>query len=758
MNQEKTHGITWHDISSEVDKGDILKQVVFAIEQGETSLSLNAKCFESGLLAFVELVEELSNGGGRPIRQNLDDLSYFGKYKRPKQAAVINWSRSAEEISALVKALDFGHYMNPLGLPKIKVGDQYFIVRELTVTDIPSTESPGVITSINEELIRVATGTNEVEFTKGSSIDGVPLSIAGLMSKYSLKSGFRFDGLSDEAAEKIAKLNAAVAKKEVYWVKRLSSLEFVELHYAQKNITLEKAPDFKIEPIHFAKEVLSFFMKLDSEPQISLAAAFAIFVGRHCSKNDFNIGFSHAALMEDIGRHGNLFSEYVPLSVKFDPETSFTNALADLSGAIEKAAEEKTYASDVWGRYPELDQHTGKSGQPISPINIVFSENTKEYKAQPGSIITLVVSSDLRSCRIIFDSMAITEENTKLFKAQFISFVEEAAANSEQDVAGISILSPDERSKLFEKWNNTKVDFPAAKCVHQLFEEQAAKTPDAVAVVYKGKSFSYRELNERCNQMAHRLQKEGFEIETLVGVCLHHSLDMLVAVMGTLKAGAAYVPLDPSFPKDRISYMIENSECSVILTDKNLKDELGPVNAKIITVDTEWNNISKEKSTNPDCRVASDNLSYVIFTSGSTGKPKGVMVEHRNVVNFFTGLDGCGAHDPGSTWLAVTTLSFDISVLELLWTIARGFKVVIYTGVEGKGVSEGEDNGSDETEYHAHSIPELIKQHKVTHFQCTPSMASMLMLDEEVKGAFGRLKKLIARLSPLRSLSNCRKS
>jgi non-ribosomal peptide synthetase component F/thioesterase domain-containing protein/acyl carrier protein len=370
--------------------------------------------------------------------------------------------------------------------------------------------------------------------------------------------------------------------------------------------------------------------------------------------------------------------------------------------------------------------------------------------------------------------MAITEDNIKLFKAQFISFIEEAAANSDQDVAGISILSPDERNRLFEEWNNTKVDFPAAKCVHQLFEEQAAKTPDAAAVVYKGKSLTYREFNERCNQMAHRLQKEGVEVETLVGVCLHRSLDMLVAVMGALKAGGAYVPLDPSFPKDRISYMVENSECSVILTDKDLKDGLGPVNANVITVDTEWNDISKEKSTNPDCRVASDNLSYVIYTSGSTGKPKGVMIEHRNVVNFFTGMDGCGAHDPGSTWLAVTSLSFDISVLELLWTMARGFRVVIYTGVEGNEVSEGEGNrGADkpidisanadpvpdslkkpkdlqeasnrgeETKYHTHSIPELIKQHKVTHFQCTPSMASMLMLDEEAKDAFGRLKKLL---------------
>jgi non-ribosomal peptide synthetase component F/thioesterase domain-containing protein/methionyl-tRNA formyltransferase/acyl carrier protein len=774
MNQEKTHGITWHEISSEVDQGDILKQELFEIEKRETSLSLNAKCYENGLVSFVELVEELSNGDSRPFQQNLDDRSYYGKYKRPAQAAIINWSHSAEKILALVDALDFGRYTNALGLPKIKVGNEYFIVRNLIVTDIPSAEPPGVITSINDEHIRVATGTNDVEVTKGFSITGIPLSAAGLMYRYSLKPGFGFDGLSDDSAQEITKLNAAAAHKEDYWVEKLCGLEFIDLHYAKKNFTVKKNPDFTTVPIQFPKEVLIFFEELDSKPQIGLAAGFGLFVGRHCGKNEFNIGFSHAALFKNIGSHDNMFSKNVPVKVKFDPEAIFTSALADLSGVIEGVVQNKTYALDVWGRHPDLKQHIGNGGQPISPLNIVFTDNMDVHHAQPGNSVTLVVARDLRHCRIVFDPMAITVDKVKLFIEQFTSFLEDAVTNSEQSVAGLSILSPDERRRLLTEWNDTKVYFPAEKCVHQLFEEQVAKTPDATAIVYKGKSLSYRELNARCNQMAHRLKRAGVETETLVGVCLHRSLDMIVAVLGTLKAGGAYVPLDPSFPKDRISYMVENSECPVILTDKNLKDELGLVSANIITVDTEWNDLSKEKTTNPECRVAPDNLAYVIYTSGSTGKPKGVMIEHRNVVNFFTGIDGCGAHDPESTWLAVTTLSFDISVLELLWTMARGFRVVIYTGIEGNEYSEEKDNGdknqffdidantdsgpanSKETtklkedsdgeqdeNYHAHSIPELIQEYEVTHFQCTPSMASLLMLDEKTKNAFGRLKKML---------------
>ncbi len=467
-----------------------------------------------------------------------------------------------------------------------------------------------------------------------------------------------------------------------------------------------------------------------------------IFIGRHCGINDFHVGFSHAALMAEIGRHVGLFSEYVPLRVSIDPEAGFEDVLKALCVSIESTVQNKTYALDVWGRYAELGQNNGNGGLSVSPVNIVMTDDGESHKAQSRSVLTLAVSRDPDACRCIFDPKAIAEQDVKRFVAQFISFLEDATGDLDRKVAGLSILSPDEKNRLFEEWNNTEVEFPSEKCIHQLFEEQAARVPETTAIVYRGLSHAYGQLNERCNQMARRLRNAGVETETLVGVYLHRSLDMFVAVMGILKAGGAYVPLDPSFPKDRISYMIENSECSVIITNKDLKDELGPVDADLISIDTAWDDIAKETSTNLDCNVAPHNLSYVIYTSGSTGKPKGVMIEHRNVVNFFTGIDGCGAYDPDSIWLAVTTLSFDISVLELLWTTARGFTVVIYTGVEGR--EDSGEGGSGVSEKPADiSIPELIKRHKVTHLQCTPSMASMLMLDEETKNAFGQLKKLL---------------
>ena len=691
INQEKAYGITWHKITNDVDAGDILKQVVFEIEN-ETALSLNVKCFEKGLSSFGDLVDELANGTNNPIKQNFNERTYFGKYKRPDNAAIIDWHRSAEEISALVRGLDFGGYTNPFGLPKVKAGNENFNIREILVTDKKSIDSPGMIVSISDEYIRVATRTNEIEFREGSSIDGMPLSISKLVERYSLKLGYELNELDIDSAKHITKLNSAIAKKEEYWVHQLSALEYANLNYAKKGISFEFRSDFKNECVNPTANALSFFDKPDLTAQILLASAFGIFIGRHCGISDFTVGYTHTALLESIGEHGNLFSEYVPLRIAFDSGASFASAISSLAKTFKTTTNNKTYLRDVWERYPALNRHIVACGASVSSVNIAYIEDVEAYEAQQGSIITFVVTSDLGSCSFFYDSSVIAEDDIKLLKAQFISFLEEVSANSEKEVASLSMLSVDDRKKLLEEWNKTEVEFPTTKCIHQLFEEQVVKTAGAIAVVYEGESLTYKRLNERSNQLAHRLQKLGIAPDKLVGVYLHRSLDMVVAIMGTLKAGGAYVPLDPSFPKHRISYMTKDSECSVIVTEKRLRDELDSVDAAVVTIDTEWNDISKEESGNPCCNVTSANLAYVIYTSGSTGRPKGVMVEHRNVVNFFTGMDACVRYDPGSTWLAVTSLSFDISVLEIFWTLARGFKVVIYAGVEGSQALAGGGN------------------------------------------------------------------
>jgi len=271
--------------------------------------------------------------------------------------------------------------------------------------------------------------------------------------------------------------------------------------------------------------------------------------------------------------------------------------------------------------------------------------------------------------------------------------------------------------------NKTEADYPRESTISQLFEHQVARTPDAVAVVSAGRSLTYRELDERSNQLARHLQLLGVRPETLVGVAVERSVEMMVGLLAILKAGAAYVPMDPSYPVQRIALMIEDSEAQVILATERTRLHLEKTARHVVSIDGDAAAIAGNGTYPVSSTARGNNLAYVIYTSGSTGKPKGVMIEHRNVVNFFTGMDRAIGSDPG-VWLAVTSISFDISVLELLWTLTRGFQVVIH-GDEG-----------------TQTIPDEIRKYGVTHMQSTPSLARMIAVNPDGLAALGQLKKL----------------
>ncbi|HLZ53020.1 MAG TPA: non-ribosomal peptide synthetase, partial [Verrucomicrobiae bacterium] len=289
------------------------------------------------------------------------------------------------------------------------------------------------------------------------------------------------------------------------------------------------------------------------------------------------------------------------------------------------------------------------------------------------------------------------------------------------------------------------------KCVHQLFEEQVERTPDAMAVICEEEQLTYRELNERANQLAHELLALGVGPETRVGICVKRSLEMMVGLLGIHKAGGCYVPLDPKYPRERLEFMLEDAQMPVLLTQDKLQAgfKIETPNLKVICLDGLRFN---QRAAAPRIAVKPENLAYVIYTSGSTGRPKGVMVTHRNVVNFFAGMDRVLGVEPG-IWLAVTSISFDISVLELFWTLTRGFKVILQPDDDHVPASTPHGPSMDQTGDASNpplpangwgrSVPEQILRHGVTHLQCTPSLAKTFVLAPESLAAMRRLQKLL---------------
>jgi amino acid adenylation domain-containing protein len=279
----------------------------------------------------------------------------------------------------------------------------------------------------------------------------------------------------------------------------------------------------------------------------------------------------------------------------------------------------------------------------------------------------------------------------------------------------MSVAASLERSREVARDGNTVAD---------LFSQQVARTPDLVAVIAGERQLSYEELERRSSVLASNLQALGVVPDTLVGVAMERSEILVISLLAILKAGAAYVPLDPGYPAERLDWIIEDSAMRILLSTRKTLERLSLDQRRIKIVDAE---AASATDCTPGAIVSSatgSSLAYVIYTSGSTGKPKGVMVENRNVVSFFGGMDQAIGCEPG-TWLAVTSISFDISVLELLWTLCRGFTVVVHAN---------EDTAA---------IVDEMERHFVTHLQMTPSLARMLALDARSFAALGSLRQLL---------------
>lgn len=288
--------------------------------------------------------------------------------------------------------------------------------------------------------------------------------------------------------------------------------------------------------------------------------------------------------------------------------------------------------------------------------------------------VTVFAAADLK-IKIEYDCRRFTQQTIRHMLGHLCRILEEIAADSSRPVSSLPMLTDKERQQILVEWNHTESEYPRERMVHQLFEAQAEQSPDAVAVVFEERSLTYGELNARANRLAHELRAAGVTPDSLVGICVERSLEMVVAVLAVLKSGAAYLPLDPAFPKDRLAIILEDARAGVLVTQEKLLGNLAVTGEHVILLDRI--DLSARGEENPVPVSGPRNLAYVIFTSGSTGRPKGVQIEHASVVNFLESM----AREPGlsarDTLVAVTTLSFDIAGLELFLPLTCGARVVV---------------------------------------------------------------------------------
>ncbi|MEH1787861.1 MAG: amino acid adenylation domain-containing protein [Nostoc sp.] len=341
----------------------------------------------------------------------------------------------------------------------------------------------------------------------------------------------------------------------------------------------------------------------------------------------------------------------------------------------------------------ELQPQRNLSYTPVFQVMFVLQNTPMSVFELPGLTIS-PLTIDNGSAK--FDlTLEITETpqklfanlefNTDLFESStikrmaghFQTLLQEIIANPKLRLSELSLLTEAEKRQLLVEWNDTQVNYPQDQCIHQLFETQVERTPDSIAVVFADQQLSYCELNARANQLAHYLQALGVKPEVLVGICVERSLLMVIGLLAILKAGGAYIPLDPSYPQERIAFILEDTQAPVLLTQESLLEAMPQHKAKLVCLDTDWQTIAQQTQENLLSVVTTDNLAYVIYTSGSTGRPKGVMIQHASTVAMLDWANKTFAMSAMQGVLASTSICFDLSVFEVFVPLCCGGKVIL---------------------------------------------------------------------------------
>lgn len=489
-------------------------------------------------------------------------------------------------------------------------------------------------------------------------------------------------------------------KQLAYWTNQLAGAPVVleipsdrprspvgDLHRARCQFTLPSAMVMALRQLTPPEETSLF---------VTLMSGFIVLLNRYTGQEDMLVGTPVA--LRDHGE-AKFVENILALRAKVSSDTTFAELLREVRQTTLDAQANQDLPFSRLVEELRIEPAIGHN----SLVQVVFQlrhetpfpgECTAQNQPARCESITSKIDLALSVVEQEEELRGAFEYNADLFDdatiermfGHFETLLQGIVVNPERRLSELPMFTEGERHRILIEWNDTQRDYPKDKCIHQLFEAQVERTPDSIAVVFEDKQLTYRKLNARANQVAHYLKKRGVGAEVLVGICIERSLEMVVTLLGVLKAGGAYVPLDPTYPRERLAFMLEDTQAPVLLTLGRLAERLPDGRREVICLDTDWNTIAQESEETPTSAATAENLAYVIYTSGSTGKPKGVMIHHRGLANYLLWAGQYYRMAEGAGALVHSPIGFDLTITTLFAPLLVGQRVVLLP--EGVGIEE----------------------------------------------------------------------
>ena len=673
VHQEKTHGITWHIMSTGIDTGAILKQSCFMLDSLETSISLNVKCYSAAVETFQELITDIITDSVAPYPQDLSQRTYAGRFKRPN--TFLDWHRPASEGLALFRALDFGFHHNPFGRLKLQLGNELFLVTELLAVDENAVVyTPGTLVRVSTRGLRIATPSGLLDISALTNLLGEPIALDTLQRRCALAEGDVLSPLDTAFQQRYHQLDRQCARYQNFWLDKFNQLS-IDSFFDQFNLQpVQPEPsslnNFEVKVPFSVTESLATFGSETAQSN-RLLSAFLLMLASYSNQVALTVGYCSPLSRQLAVQSRHLLADCLPLTVSFDWDRSWEKNLLDLAFACQTLDQHGSFAWDWLVTQPTLTTQRQALQTHYFPV-IICPSATKADVPQHPKALTLLIT-DEAACQLIYDPVVWPTTLVDDLVNRWLILLAKLIEAPEQPLKTINLLTPQEQQQMLFGWNNTATVYPYDHVIHQLVEEQIRQRPQAMAIRCGMTTLTYEQLNREANQLARHLQKWGVKPDTLVGVCLARSPAMIVGLLAILKAGGAYVPFDPHYPAARLNELCAQTKVRLILTERTWLSQLPDETVPLLINEPIW---LEEAVDDLNLAASAEQLAYVLFTSGSTGRPKSVAVPHRGVVRLIKNTNVLRL-DSTITMLGLAPLAFDASTLEIWGSLANGGTLVL---------------------------------------------------------------------------------